>query len=206
MGGVLMDERQTYTRFRRQARQRLPEADARSVLAALRAAIRERTPSASREALRRLGGHEQLAGDIWATIGNADRPYPEAEPALQRLSRHHRLAILGNQASECRARLAAAGLLRYFKVIVISEEVRLAKPDRLIFELVLRDLDVAPDQAAMVGDRLDLDIGPARRLGMKGVRMLRGPHIWQKPIDKFEQPDLTVRSLVELASRVTSAE
>ena len=203
--GVLMDERRTYARFRRHALERLPEASAHSVLAALRVSIRDRAPGASRAALVSLGGRPDLASEIWRLIGNVDRPYSEAQMALERLSRRYRLAVLGNQAAACRGRLVEAGLLRYFDEIVLSDEVQLAKPDRSIFELVLGRLGVEPRAAAMVGDRLDLDIGPARRLGMTGIRMLRGPHVWQKPVDVFEHPDLTVRSLSELAERLSSA-
>jgi len=59
--------------------------------------------------------------------------------------------------------------------------------------------------ALSIGDRLDLDIGPARRLGLRGVRMWRGPHVWQRPLDAWEQPDLTVRSLTELSIRLAAA-
>lgn len=202
VGGVVMDELPTYRRFRRGALARLPDGDSRAVLQALRAAIRNRAPRASRHALQQLGGHEDLAAEIWAAIGNVDRPYPEADAALTALSRRYRLALLGNQGSQARSRLGAAGLLPHFDVTILSAEVGLEKPDPAIFRLALDELAVAPGEAAMVGDRLDLDIGPAKRLGMRGVRMLRGPHIWQRPVDEYERPDLTVRSLLDLARRL----
>jgi HAD superfamily hydrolase (TIGR01549 family) len=203
VGGVLMDERQTYRRFRRGAVAGIEGADARSVLVALRTAIRERAPRASRRALMQLGGHDELSAEIWQAIGNADRPYAEASAALDKLARHYRLAVLGNQGADARARLETAGLLGHCEVVIISGEVGLEKPDPRIFQMALSQLGAEPQEVAMVGDRLDLDIGPARRLGLHGVRMLRGPHIWQRPADPYERPDLTVRSLSELAIRLT---
>jgi HAD superfamily hydrolase (TIGR01493 family) len=202
VGGVLMDERRTYARFRRQALARLPSSDARALLLALRESIRERAPSASRRALEQLGGDAGLAAEIWNLIGNCDHPYPEATHALRRLAAGSRLALLGNQGAECRARLDNAGILSHFEPAVISAEVGLAKPDPEIFKLVLRHLDLQPDQVVMVGDRLDLDIAPAKQLGLKTVRMLRGPHVWQRPLTLYERPDATVRSLSELATLI----
>jgi HAD superfamily hydrolase (TIGR01549 family) len=205
VGGVLMDERHTYRRFRRSAAERIERADGRDVLQALRAAIRDRAPRASQHALLQLGGHDRLSTEIWSAIGNADRPYPEARDALEQLARHYRLAIVGNQSLATRARLQEAGLLAFCDSVIISGEVGLEKPDPRIFQMALNQLGIEPPQAAMVGDRLDLDIGPARRLGLCGVRMLRGPHVWQRPHYAYEQPDLTVRSLAELCSRLAKA-
>ncbi|HVC31253.1 MAG TPA: HAD family hydrolase [Steroidobacteraceae bacterium] len=208
VGGVLMDERPSYRHFRRQACARLKGVSARDMVAGQRAAIgaNPRPRWISQETIRRLGGDPEVAWGIWEEIDRRglDRPYAEAPAALERLGGRYRLAILGNQGLQARGRLEAAGLLRFFEVVVISDEVGVSKPDPRIFELALEQLGVAPCEAAMVGDRLDNDIGPAKRLGIIGIRMWRGPHVWQRPIDACERPDLTVRSLTALA-RVLNA-
>jgi len=48
--------------------------------------------------------------------------------------------------------LEATGLQDYFDVIVISEEVGIAKPYQKIFEVALAKLGVKPENAAMVGN------------------------------------------------------
>ena len=203
VGGVLMDERPSYQRFRREARLRLGGVTAAEVLRSVRAAIaaNPRPRWTSQHAIQQLGGDPAVARQIWSEIDvhGLDRPYVEAPAALERLASRYRLAVVGNQGLKARGRLEAAGLLRFFEVVVISDEVGISKPDPRIFELALEQLRVAPDEAAMVGDRLDNDIGPARRLGIIGIRVWRGPHVWQRPIDACEKPDLTVRSLTELA-------
>ena len=50
----------------------------------------------------------------------------------------------------------------------------------------------------MVGDRLDNDIAPARRLGMRGIRVLQGFGALSRPRNEWERPDGTVRTLAEL--------
>ena len=58
-----------------------------------------------------------------------------------------------------RARLARTGLADHFEVLVISEEVGVAKPDRRIFDHALAVMGNPPrDQVLMVGDNLDTDI------------------------------------------------
>ena len=54
---------------------------------------------------------------------------PGAAELVDRLSRCFRLGLIANQGSECRARLAALGLLDPFEVIAFSEERGLSKPD-----------------------------------------------------------------------------
>ena len=57
-----------------------------------------------------------------------------------------------------------------------------------------------PEEAAMVGDRLDNDIAPAKRLGMRTVRILQGYGALSRPRDGWDEPDHTVSALLELPS------
>ena len=50
----------------------------------------------------------------------------------------------------------------------------------------------------MVGDRLDNDIRPAKKLGMKTVWIRQGFAIYQNPQRAEEQPDYIVDNLSEL--------
>lgn len=50
----------------------------------------------------------------------------------------------------------------------------------------------------MVGDRLDNDIAPAKRLGMRTVRILQGYGALSRPRNGWEEPEETVRTLAEL--------
>jgi putative hydrolase of the HAD superfamily len=66
------------------------------------------------------------------------------------------------------------GLVDAFDVLVIAEEVRLAKPDPEIFQVACERLGVAPQQAAHVGDRLDVDAEGALDAGLSAVWLDRG--------------------------------
>jgi putative hydrolase of the HAD superfamily len=50
----------------------------------------------------------------------------------------------------------------------------------------------------MVGDRLDTDICPANRLGIKTVRVLDSLFALQEPREDCERPAFTVAKLVDV--------
>ncbi len=99
------------------------------------------------------------------------RLFDDALPCLHLLrSAGLMLAAVTNAPSaHQRAKLATVGLIDAFDVLVIAEEVGLAKPDPAIFHLACTRLGVRPDQTVHVGDRLDLDAVGAASAGLHGV-------------------------------------
>lgn len=91
---------------------------------------------------------------------------PGMEQALERLASRYSLGILANQLRESVDALAALGLRRHFRVLAVSELIGMKKPDPEIFAWALEQADAAPDEAVMVGDRIDNDIVPARQAGL----------------------------------------
>ena len=72
------------------------------------------------------------------------------------------------------------------------------KPDKKIFEVALARLGVKPENAVMVGNRIDADILGANRFGMKSV-WFRWNTRYNDTIDSSqEKPDFTINSLFEL--------
>lgn len=107
-----------------------------------------------------------------------ETPYPDAAPTLEALRKlGFRLGVIANQQPGTGERLAAWNLLRYFDMAASSAELGLSKPDPAIFRWALEQAGCDPKAALMVGDRLDNDIAPAKRLGMHTVRILRGAGI-----------------------------
>lgn len=148
-----------------------------------------------REALRK-------AVEEW----EAKRVRPGAAEALAALAGRYKLALAGNQRAKVKELLQREGILRYFSFGLVSEEMGVTKPDPLFFRMILDSLAVEPEEAAMVGDRLDLDIFPARLLGLKAVRVLVGPYSEQEPITLFHEPDLAIGSLAELPKALARLE
>lgn len=72
------------------------------------------------------------------------------------------------------------------------------KPDIRIFEYALDKANCTPQEACMIGDRLDNDILPAKALGIKTVWIKQGFGVLQKPLSKSEEPDHFINNLSEL--------
>jgi HAD superfamily hydrolase (TIGR01549 family) len=129
---------------------------------------------------------------------------PDVRPALEELSRSYRLGVLANQERWVREVLARDGLDRFIDVWAISAEVGSEKPDPAIFEHALAEAASPPERCAMVGDRLDNDIVPARRHGLKGIWLLRGEAPDEPTEEQLAQADAAVRSLRELPAALES--
>lgn len=125
-------------------------------------------------------------------------PFPDTKNTLKSLtSQGYRLGIIANQNPGTARRLQDWGLLEYFEVIAASAEIGAAKPEPEIFERALEIAGCRAEEAVMVGDRLDNDILPAKRLGMKTVWIRKGLAKYQKNMGADHVID-TLAELVEL--------
>ena len=59
-------------------------------------------------------------------------------------------------------------------MIIASDEVGVTKPNLEIFERVIKLVNLNPEDCVMVGDRLDNDIFPANKIGMKTIWIRNG--------------------------------
>lgn len=128
--------------------------------------------------------------------------YVEAEDCLETLNKKFKIGIIANQSLGSEDRLKIFGLLKYIDLVVASAEEEVAKPDLKIFEIALERAGCKACEAVMVGDRLDNDIVPANRLGMKTVWVRQG--FWGLSTVRCaeEIPTLTIDMLNELCKRL----
>ncbi len=56
-----------------------------------------------------------------------------------------------------------------FKDIFVSEELGVAKPDKLFYQKAIEKIDINPAEIIYVGDSLKLDIKPAQELGLNAI-------------------------------------
>lgn len=127
------------------------------------------------EVLATCGVHDidlaALAERYLVELAAGSQPVPGALEVVAAVAAHHPVAYLTNGLSDVqRPRLAASPLGAYTDVVVISDEVGVAKPDPGIFAAALARLGDPPaDRVTMVGDSLIADIGGATALGMETV-------------------------------------
>lgn len=91
------------------------------------------------------------------------------------------------------------GLADAIDAVVSSHSCGWQKPHRRIFERALELAGARPDEAFMVGDRLDADVAGAARMGMRSV-WRRTEH---EQADVGVRPDATVDDLTQLPAVVT---
>ena len=126
-------------------------------------------------------------------------PYLDAAPTLQELrQRGYKLGVIANQNYGTEQRLKNWGLFHFFEVIAASAELGITKPDLAIFEWALKQADCSPQNAVMIGDRMDNDVAPANRLGIHSVRLKRGLGAYHEPQTDDEVPEYTISTLAEL--------
>jgi putative hydrolase of the HAD superfamily len=102
------------------------------------------------------------------------RPYPEVPEALWRLRADGaRLAVVSNWDVSLHDVLERTRLRPLVDAVVISAEVRVAKPDPAIFHAALERLGATADDALHVGDSLEHDVAGARAAGVEAVLVAR---------------------------------
>jgi len=104
-------------------------------------------------------------------------PFVGVEPLLAQVRHKAKTGLISNayDVQEQRARIAHAGLDRYFDSIVIACEVGSYKPEPDIFWHALAQLGVAPEDALYIGDSVTHDIAGAKAAGMRAALLSRTP-------------------------------
>ena len=123
-------------------------------------------------------------------------PLPGAVSLLNALQGKVRMGIITNGFTSLQQiRLERTGLREHFDLLIISEEVGVAKPDRRIFDYALEQAG-NPDRSRvlMVGDTAESDI----RGGMNAEWATCWLNAHQRPLPEGITPDWTVTSLHEL--------
>jgi len=154
-------------------------------------------------------GDATLSSNIWGEISpllNSGRraalftPRDGIEALLATLVRKGiRLGLAANQPASALDALDAAGFGKHFTWRGLSGTVGFRKPDHRLFLAACEGLEIAASECVMVGDRIDLDIGPARQLGMTTVLFRTGSHQGQMPRSWLEVPHYEVTTVAELA-------
>ena len=128
-----------------------------------------------------------------------EKPYRETEFVLKSLCENgYSIGVIANQALGTEKRLENWGLMKYIKLVTASAEEGVAKPDSEIFLRALKRADCLPENAAMIGDRIDNDIEPAKMLGMKTIWVRQGFSIYQQPMNEYQKADYIIDRLKDV--------
>jgi len=122
------------------------------------------------------------------------QPYPEVPKTLMELKeRGYKLYVATNgDAVKQWDKLIRMGIHLFFEDVFVSGEVGEEKSPNF-FRKVLSRIRARPSDCIMVGDRMDSDIIPARKVGIYTIRILRGPYSKEKG-----KADARIRNFSEL--------
>ena len=132
------------------------------------------------------------------------RLYPGAALALEQLAEEFTLALAGNAPASITDVLDDLGVLRWFRHRDVSGTIGIKKPDDRFFQTILDKAGFTSSEAIMIGDRLDNDVIPAKKLGMQTIWFRQGRYATLEPRVPDEIPDVTINDLEDLPSAVRS--
>jgi len=120
-------------------------------------------------------------------------PVPHAVDIVKTLA-FHRLAVVTIGREELQHyKLKKAGFfLDLFSKIVVTTE----RNKKIHYKSLLEEYGDAPCETIVVGDRIEVDLRPAKELGCSTVRMMRGRGAYEEQRDKVV--DYTIYDLREL--------
>lgn len=98
-------------------------------------------------------------------------PYSNVIPTLLELKkRDYQLAVVSDAPiMEAWMRLASLKIDDFFEVIVTMADARKQKTSIAPFKVALRKLNIKPEEAVMIGDRIARDVNTAKKLGIKTI-------------------------------------
>lgn len=128
-----------------------------------------------------------------------EKPYNDAEDILKNLkTKGYKIGVIANQSLGTRDRLDNWGLMKYIDLVIASAEEGVAKPSPEIFNRALERAGCKAENAVMIGDRLDNDICPAKKLGMKTIWAKFDFSAYQTPQSSNDEPDMIIDTLSDL--------
>jgi len=150
--------------------------------------------------LTKLGIPEQTAllEDLEEVRSNhavaAFKLYDGVFSILSNLQRKYKLALVSNCTIGMRDIIDALGLAGYFSCIILSYEVRVRKPNRLIYLEALKKLNLEPHECIFVADEIS-DLEGARAVGLKTLLVRQGSLTFHEAGDQNFKPDYQCNSI-----------
>ena len=147
-----------------------------------------------------LDGDSQAATEQFFRDVSQRAAYPETNDAIVEIQKHWTTAVLSN--ADDGFLLPNLELLEVgFETVITSEQAQIYKPRPELFQLMLTQLGVSPDETAYVGDRQLEDVLGPTNAGMHAVWINRN----NTPLNQeLPTPVRQISSLLELPKILAS--
>lgn len=135
------------------------------------------------------------AGHLSSKVADFTGADPRVIQMVTRVARTYPIAVASNGGPAQRSKLAAAGLSEAFRrMVFISSELNIEKPERAFFDYVTHAMGIDPSLALMVGDHPHNDILGAKHAGLKTCWISHGRRY---PADQ-SLPDFQIEHITQL--------
>ncbi|MDD3335222.1 MAG: HAD-IA family hydrolase [Eubacteriales bacterium] len=140
----------------------------------------------------------QMCAFFVAELGKQSIPLPGAKAFCEAVSALMPIYLVTNGIAEVQHhRFDPSVLAPYLKGLIISEEVGYAKPDPAMVLEALRQANVSPSDAVLLGDSVTADIPAARNAGVRSILFTNGT-----PPPLGHGADFTVSTLSQAAELI----
>jgi FMN hydrolase / 5-amino-6-(5-phospho-D-ribitylamino)uracil phosphatase len=136
----------------------------------------------------------EQAMTVFSRARNEVTPFPDVLPSLARLRDRVALGTVSNGVAD----LEEIGIAHYFQASFAAHHFGSAKPDPAIFLAACDALQVAPHEAAYVGDDPLLDVEGAQKAGLHGIWINRMEAKAARALPDHVRPDAICASLDDL--------
>jgi putative hydrolase of the HAD superfamily len=144
----------------------------------------------------------RIATQNW--LFTPDDLYQDSKAAIAALkSAGIKIGIVANQPASVVESLKADQIYDLIDFLGVSAIVGIEKPNPAIFELAISKLAAPANQIIHIGNRIDTDVLPAKKLGMKTVWVRRGEANPDPTAADLAQADITVDDLTNLTQLIT---
>lgn len=134
--------------------------------------LRAKGPEPIKAMIEQAGGpgrHRMVEKITGSFVNETKAGMLESKRAIEGLRARFKMGVVSNFYGNLGTILEEAGFKNYFGVIADSSQLKVFKPEPGIFQAALKSLGLRPEETAMIGDSLDKDCAPARKLGMRTV-------------------------------------
>lgn len=99
---------------------------------------------------------------------SSDIPNQKVFDMVKKLKKRYKLGLVSNSIIEMTEFTKKSRDLSAFDATVFSSDIRIMKPDERIFEIILKELNLKPNECIFVDDR-ERNVKIAKELGWKGI-------------------------------------
>ena len=126
---------------------------------------------------------------------------PHAIEIIKYLKTKYKIAIMSDSDGSKQIkleRIRTLGVENLFDAIVTSDDINQNKPNKKFYDKIFKKFDVAPEDCMMFGDKPEVDLQLAKKLGMETVWVIHGNWAADLKNNTFDYIDHKVENLRQL--------